>query len=150
MSKPKKSDKHEDGPSMKDADLVLKLYDMRREPVLRDNRNRLNGEFWPQGFADVQAVMSMDHPLNTAWRQVVSYWEMVYGMGAHGIAHPEYLVENNGEGLLTYIKVQPYLAELRAVNARAFQHAEWAATRTDIGGQYIERLTTMLQEMNKR
>ena len=137
-------------PSIQDAELVLKLYDLRREAVLRENRSRLNGEFWPKSFADIQSVMAMDHPLNSAWRQVVSYWEMVYGMGVHGIAHPEFLVENNGEGLLTYIKVRPFMDELRAINARAFKHAEWAATRTDIGGQYVERLTRMMQERNPR
>jgi hypothetical protein len=131
---------------MQDAELILRLYDLRREEVLRTNRDKLNFGFWPQSFEDVQAVMDMEHPLNTAWRQVVSYWEMVYGIGARGITHPEYLVENNGEGLLSYIKVQPYLPQLREINARAFKNTEWAATQTDVGAEYLERLTGYFAE----
>ena len=41
-----------------------------------------------------------DHPLNVAFRQVTGYWEMVYGMARHGIVHADFLVENNGEGLI--------------------------------------------------
>ena len=47
------------------------------------------------------------YPLNAAWRQTSSYWEMVYSMARHGIVNPDYWVENNGEGLFLFAKVAP-------------------------------------------
>ena len=92
---------HKD-PDHHDAELMLKVYDLRREAVMRDSRNAINAKFWPQSFEDVQAVLKPDHPLNAAYRQTTSYWEMVYGMAHHGIVHVEYLLENSGEGLLLF------------------------------------------------
>lgn len=134
-------------PTASDGDFILRLYDMRREPVLREMRDRLNFEFWPKTFEEITAVqMDMGSPMNTAWRQVISYWEMVYGMGVEGIVHPEYLVKNNGEGLLTWCKVLPHLETLREDNPRAFLNTEWAATKTEIGRQYVELLQQRFAE----
>ncbi len=130
-----------DKPDAQDGDFILRLYEMRREPVLREMRDRLNFEFWPKSIDDIVAVQQdMGSPMNTAWRQVPSYWEMVYGMGSSGIVNAEYLVQNNGEGLLTWCKVAPHLDKLRDDNPRAFLNTEWAATKTDIGRQYVELL----------
>ncbi|HLU37995.1 MAG TPA: hypothetical protein VK081_01340 [Planctomycetota bacterium] len=126
-------------PDYHDADLVIKLYDLRREPVMRASRDAMNAKFWPRTAEDLLAVTQPDHPLNAAFRQVSSYWEMVYGMARHGIAHAEYLVENNAEGLLLFAKVAPFLDRLRQERLpMAFQHAEWAAKETDVGRQRFE------------
>lgn len=128
-------------PGYQDADLMLRVYEMRREAVLRASRDKINGEFWPKSHDDVKALADFEHPLNAAWRQVTSYWEMVYGMAYHEIVHADYWIENNGEGLFLFAKVAPYLDEIRATgNPAAFQHLEWAATQTDKGKQYFEML----------
>ena len=66
---------------------------------MREARARMIAEFWPRSLDDVLAVTKGDHPLNAAFRQVGSYWEMVYGMVRHGIVHADYFLESNGEGL---------------------------------------------------
>lgn len=116
---------HKPTPDHHDADLVLKLYDLRREPVMRQSR-QVMADFLPRSFADVQAVLQPTHPHNAAYRQVSSYFEMAYGMARHGIVNADYLAENTGEGLLLFAKLQPFLAELRgATSPFAFQNAEW-------------------------
>jgi hypothetical protein len=121
-------------PDHHDADLALKVYDLRREPVMRDARNAINFSFWPRSFDEVAAVMKADHPLNSAWRQTSTYWEMVYAMPRHGIVNPEYWIESNGEGLFLFAKVAPFLAEVRTHSSpTAFRNAEWLATETAEG-----------------
>ena len=137
-------------PGFEDAKLTLKLYDLRREAVLRESRNAINAKFWPKTYEDVLAVTKWDHPLNAAFRQTSSYWEMVYGLARHGIAHADFLVENHGEGLFLYAKVQPFLAQYRKeFSPLAFQNAEWISTRCAEGrkrfGQTQARVAKMLE-----
>ena len=123
-----------ESPDHHDADLILRIYDLRREPVMRESRYALNRDFWPRTAEEVLDVLRPDHPLNTAWRQAIAYWEMVYSMARHGIVHGEFLVENNAEGLLLFTRVEPWLAELRAATSpRTLRNSEWVATETEIG-----------------
>jgi hypothetical protein len=59
---------------------------------------------------------------------------MVYSFARHGIANADFLLETNGEGLLLFARVEPYLAAIRAAtNPRAFKSAEWVAKETEMG-----------------
>ncbi|HTS89747.1 MAG TPA: hypothetical protein VMG41_14740 [Gemmatimonadales bacterium] len=128
-----------ENPDHLDADLILKLYDLRREEVMRESRNAINRDFWPRTADEALAVLRSDHPLNRAWRQTTTYWEMVYGMGRHGIIHADFLAENNGEGLLLFARVEPYLADIRkASSPRAFRNTEWIATESEVGRTLLE------------
>ena len=69
-------------PDFHDADLILKLYDLRREKVMRESRNAIFG-FVPKNYEEMVAVLAPDHPLNAAFRQVSSYYEMAYGFARH-------------------------------------------------------------------
>jgi hypothetical protein len=136
-----------DRPDYHDADLALKVYDLRREPVMREARNAINFTFWPRTFDEVAAVMKSNHPLNSAWRQTSSYWEMVYSMARHGIVSPDYWVENNGEGLFLFAKVAPFLAEVRQTSSAAFRNAEWLATETAEGRRLFEVLAARVKRL---
>ena len=123
-----------DRPDSADANLVIQLYDLRREAVMRQSRDAINGKFLPKSFEELIAITKPDHPMNAAWRQVSTYWEMVYGMAKHGVVHPEYFMENEGEGLLLFVKVDPYLDQYRqAISQLAFLNAEWVAKNTERG-----------------
>jgi hypothetical protein len=128
-----------DMPDHHDAELIIKLYDLRREASLREARSALNSRYWPGSADEAIEVTRHDHPLYTAFRQVAGYWEMVFGMAHHGIVHPDYLVENSGEGLLLFTRIEPYLDAIRAAtNPRYFVHAEWAARFTEMGRAIAE------------
>lgn len=115
-------------PDHHDAELALRVYDMRREAVMRESRAAINGKFWPKTYDDVVALTKGDHPLNAAYRQVGSFWEMVYGFARHGIVHPDFWLESNGEGIFVFAKVAPYLDRIRAeISPVAFRNAEWVA-----------------------
>jgi hypothetical protein len=133
-------------PDHHDAEIVIKLYDLRREAVMRASRDAINAKFTPRSYEDFLAITKPDHPHNAAFRQVSTYWEMVYGMARHEIVHAEYLVENSGEGMLLFAKVSPYLARFREeVSPRAFLSAEWAATHTQAGKRVLELFQSRLK-----
>lgn len=136
-----------DAPDHLDADLILKLYDLRREESLRAAREKLTSEFWPKNAKEAVAVTAHEHPLNRTYRQVSTYWEMVYRMARHGIIHGDFLVENNGEGLLLYAKVEPYLAEIRAATSpRSFQNAEWVAKEVPMGRTIADHMRARVKK----
>src|SRR4051812_36959698 len=106
---------------------------------MRESRAAVNTKYWPRSAEEAIAVTAGDHPLNAAFRQTSGYWEMVYGMARHGIVHADFLVENNGEGLFLFARVEPFLAAFRAAaSPRWFRNAEWVATNCATGKLLME------------
>ena len=135
-------------PDHHDAELAFHAYELRREPVMRESRNAINRDFWPKSFAEVQAVLKADHPLNAPYRQTGSYWEMVYSFARYGIVSPGFWIENNGEGLFLFARVEPFLAELRAASSpAAFKNAEWIARECAEGKAVYERVAARVRKM---
>ena len=136
-----------DKPDHHDAELLLRVYELRREPVMRESRAAIIQKFWPKTFAEVQAVLKGDHPLNAAYRQVNTYWEMVYGMVKHGVVHADYFLESNGEGMLVFAKLAPFLEDLRREHSPlAFQNAEWVAKNTAVGRRAFEMMAARVRK----
>ena len=136
-----------DAPDHHDAELVLRLYELRREPTMRESRRWLSGEFWPASADAVLALTRFDHPQNATWRQVTSYWEMAYGMARHGIVNPDYLAESTSEGLFLFAKLVPWLAPLREqYSPRAFLNTEWLATQCDTGRALVAYYREAIQK----
>lgn len=128
-----------ENPDHLDADLILKLYDLRREAVLRESRDALTRDFWPRNADEALAVLRPDHPLNRQWRQVTGYWEMVYSMARHQVIHGDFLMESNGEGLFLFTRVEAHLQALRAASSpRTLRNTEWVATNTEMGRSMME------------
>ena len=128
-------------PDNHDANIVLQLYELRREAVMRESRAAIYSRFRPANAEEAVAALKQDHPLNSALRQVVSYWEMVYGMMKWGILHPDFALESTGEGMVLFAKMEPYLVQVRAQNTGVrFLNAEWVATQTEAGKKLMERL----------
>lgn len=126
-------------PDHHDAELVLRVYEQRREPVMRESRAAIIQRFWPRSYDDVLSVLKGDHPLNAAYRQVGTYWEMVYGMVKHRIVHAEYFMESNGEGLFLFARMEPYVEALRRDQSPfVYQNAEWVARETQRGRGQLE------------
>ena len=137
-------------PDHHDAEIVLSLYDLRRETMLRASREALNKDFWPKSWDDVLAVTKADHPLNLPYRQVTGYWEMAYGMVKHGVLHGDFMLESNGEGLFIFARVKPYLAQLREVQGpRAFANCEWVAEHSEGARAHMARLDARIAAMTK-
>jgi hypothetical protein len=139
-----------DAPDHHDADLILKLYDLRREKVMRESRNALNTGYWPRNAEEALAITAAADPRNTAYRQVSGYWEMVYGIARHGIVPADFLVENNGEGLFLFARVEPYVEKIRDAGfPRAFRNAEWVVANSETGKTMMESLRPYIKQVLK-
>jgi hypothetical protein len=132
-------------PDQHDAELVLRLYDMRRENVMRESRGLINAKYWPRTADEAVAVLKSDHPLNAPFRQVMTYWEMVYGLVKWGVLHADFMMESNSEGMYVYAKAQPYLEQLRSQNPTYFVNAEWVAQNSEGGRRAFERYRERVQ-----
>jgi hypothetical protein len=137
-----------ESPDHHDAELMLRVYELRRDPVMRESRRSLLYEFWPQSGDDVAALVKVDHPLNVAYRQVTTYWEMVYGMVRHGIVHAEYFLETNGEGLFVFAKLAPHLERLRTEHTpNVLRNAEWVARECPPGQKIFETVSARVRRL---
>jgi hypothetical protein len=137
-------------PDHHDAELVFRAYDLRRESVMRESRSALLQKLWPKSYEELAAVLKPDHPLNAAYRQVSTYWEMVYGVVKHGIVNPDYFLESNGEGLFLFARVAPFLETLRRESSpTVYQNAEWVSKETAVGrrlfAMFSERVRKVLE-----
>ncbi len=96
-----------------DAELILKLYEFRREPVMREARSFVF-QFAPQTIDDVMAIMS-DFSLkeNAYVRQVFGYWGMAASLVLRGALNEDLARDNFTEMLFVYAKFEPFLAEMR-------------------------------------
>ena len=97
-----------------DAEIILRLYELRRETVMRQARAWVIGEFWPTTADEYFAVASnRNDPHNAFVRQVISYWEMAAAMVLHGAVSAELFVDCNAEGFLLLAKFAPILEDVR-------------------------------------
>ena len=97
-----------------DADVALRLYDLRREAEMRKARNWFAGEFWPRSFSELeQLMMQFGSPQNNWFRQVLSYWDMAAAFVVRGSMHPGLFYDTCGEAWFCYAKVKPFIQEAR-------------------------------------
>ncbi len=136
-----------DFPDHHDAELVMKLYDLRREAIMRESRSAINGKYWPKNAEEATAVTKSDSALNAAYRQVSTYWEMAYGMAKHGVLHADFMLESNSEGIFLFARVEPYLADFRELNPNAFRNTEWVATECDVGRRMLDHYRARVQKI---
>jgi len=93
-----------------DADLILKLYDLRREATMREARNWFF-TFNPTSAAEyMEAMMG---PSSGYLRMVISYWDMAASLVNHGAIDEQMFNDANGEHLFVFAKIEPILAEMR-------------------------------------
>jgi hypothetical protein len=100
-----------------DADLIIKLYDLRRDETMRKARNYFAFEFFPKSVDDVKEILTniQEYPEQNAYfRQVISYWEMVAAMVNHGSIDQALFFDTNGEFFGVWAKIGDFIEDLRA------------------------------------
>jgi len=93
-----------------DANLILKLYDLRREPVMREARNWFFS-FNPTTTAEYMEAMMGEHSGHL--RMVISYWDMAASLVNNGAIDEQMFNDANGEQLFIFAKIEPILEALR-------------------------------------
>lgn len=93
------------------ADLILKLYDLRREEKMREARNWMI-TFFPESADDVMHNM-IDPETSAKYRMVTTYWDMAASFVLRGAIDEAMFLDSAGEAWVIFAKVQPYLDEVR-------------------------------------
>ena len=128
-----------------DADLILKLYDLRRETVMREARNWLF-TFNPTSAQEVIDVLISEK--SGYYRMVVSYWDMACALVNNGAIDEQLFNETNGEHIFVYSKIEPVLEEIRAMfgNPDFLRNLETVVKRIP---NIDEKVATMRERMKK-
>jgi hypothetical protein len=132
------------------ADLILKLYDLRREPKMREARSWIFS-FNPQN-AD-EYIQTMRNPEEGALlRMVASYWDMAAALVNHGAIDAEMFADTAGEHIVIYAKIQPFLEEFREKigNPKAFKNLEKVIFDMPDGQERVERTQAMLKSFAEK
>ncbi|MDT5272420.1 MAG: hypothetical protein QOH49_4606 [Acidobacteriota bacterium] len=126
------------------AKLILKLYDLRREAVMREARNWFFS-FNPESVEHIQSTAMGEH--GGYLRMVTTYWDMACSFVNHGAIDAEMFTDATGEQVFVYAKIQPFLEQLRAIgNPTYMQHLE----RAVLAMPHAEERLARVREMSKR
>jgi hypothetical protein len=134
-----------------DAELILKLYDLRREPVMRQARDFF-ANFAPSSFEELMAVMGNFGSKENAYiRQVLGYWETAASLIVHGTINPELAQDTLGEMNFVYAKVQPFIKQLRELmkSPEFLQNVEKVIEGTPEARERLKRMQERMAEFAK-
>jgi len=96
------------------AGVVLKLYELRTEPALREARAWFAFEFHPTSARDVLSTWLGPGHESAPFRMVTSYWDMAASLVLQGAIPAEMFNAANTEHIILYAKLRPFLGEVRA------------------------------------
>jgi hypothetical protein len=134
-----------------DAELVLKLYDLRREPVMREARKFIAG-FNPQSADDVIALISASTQENAYFRQVTTFWEMAAALVLNGALHEGIFIDTAGEMFFVFAKFAPFVAEVREKieNPNFLANSEKIITHTELAQAKLAGMMARQKKMAER
>jgi len=124
-------------PTHADAALLIRLYEIRRDPELRRARQWFLHEFKPGDWSEIKARYMSFSDEDRWFRMTTSYWEMVGAMVNRAILHPDLFFDHTGEDIASWERCKPWIAGARA----------------DIRPSYLyqfERLVAAHQEYRKK
>jgi hypothetical protein len=93
------------------ASLNLRLFDLRREPVLREARDWFLREFNPENISELVEIVGGER--NASFRMVLGYWDMAASLVTTGAIDADAFRAAHGEVFATFSKIHPFLAEIR-------------------------------------
>ena len=139
------------GATHADVQIMLQLYDMRRETEMRNARHFVSAEYWPESAEDVmQVVRAYPSTENTYLRQVTSYWEMAASFVLRGGLHAGLFYDVTGEMWCVFAKFKPFLEELRKRLPLFLLSVEQVIMSTPEGRDRLARLERRLARRQQK
>src|SRR4051794_11207165 len=136
-----------------EAELILKLYELRRDETMRKARDWFFLDFNPETIAEFNRAMFSEHSGHL--RMVMSYWDMAASLVNHGAISLELFNDTNGEHLGVFGKFEPFLAEMRAQWGPQFLLSLERLIESTPGGRervamIRERMKAVMAELQQR
>src|SRR5438552_11823503 len=129
-------------PTAEDAQIIMRLYDLRREPEMRKARAWYGG-FWPRTADDIlQVINAMNQQENAWFRQVSGYWDMASSFVLRGVLNEDLFFDSGAELWFVFAKIQPFLKEVRekTQNPVFFSRVEKVATQSEAGRERLQMM----------
>lgn len=113
------------------VNLMLHLYELRREPKMREARAWYIENFHPQTPEDVFKIAPPGSEQNAYMRMVGSYWDMVCNVINRGLIDEEFFFENSGEQWIVWDRLKTIAPAMRALtkNPHMWANIEEHCTR---------------------
>lgn len=132
--------------AIRQAELVLRLFELRREPVMRQARSYIGGPFLPASADELVALVTGGTQEGSYILQVYGYWDMVAAFVLHGALSEALLYDVCQEMYFQWAKIAPYLAEFREkMNLPEWMRSIERVIEGSAGGR--SRLQTMRQNI---
>ena len=121
-------------PTHEDAKLLLQLYEMRREPRLRDARRWFAASFRAKTVEELMALCPPGSEENASYRMVTSYWELVASFVTSGVLNQDLFFQSGRELLFCWTRMRELAPLVRAQNKNPI---EWKNLQI-VGNAFIE------------
>jgi hypothetical protein len=100
-------------PTYDDANLLLRLYEIRREDKMRQARQWFLFEFTAGDWKQIREMFFTGAEQDNYLRMVVSYWDMACALVKQGVLNKDLFYSTNGEHLVVWNKTKPWVAGVR-------------------------------------
>jgi hypothetical protein len=142
-------------PTAADAQLILQLYDLRREAEMRKARSWWFNEFWPQNADDfLKIAFNMGTQENNWLRQVTGYWSMAASFVLQGTLNEQLFIQPavSGEMFVLLAKIHPFLKELRekAGDPHMFENIEKVISGSKFGRERLKFMIKRVEMMREK
>lgn len=117
-----------------DVNLILQLYEMRREDRMREARQWFAASFKPKSFDDFAALCPPGSEQNASYRMITSYWEMVSSFVTGRVLNAELFFQSGRELLFCWERIRELLPAIRAANKNPIELKNMEI----VAGRYIE------------
>ena len=126
-------------PTYDDVNLILRLYEMRREERLRKARAWFTASFKPKTWDDVQKIAPVGSDENASFRMVVTYWDMVASFVTSGVLHKELFFQSGRELLLVWERMRDVLPQAREAQKDPFLYHHLQTLGNEFAAYYKGR-----------
>jgi hypothetical protein len=138
-----------------EAQLILQLYDLRREAEMRKARKWAATEFWPKSADDyVEVFFAMDTPESAWLRQVSTYWSMAAAFALQGAVDSDMFLQPaiSGEMMFLFAKVHPFLKDLRKKtgDSQTYSTIEKLVTGSKYGRERLKLTAERVRAMQEK
>lgn len=141
------------------ANLLLRLYELRRETRMREAREWFFANFRPTSLEEMITLAPLGSSADASVRMVLSYWEMVASIVNRGLIDEEFFFENTGEQWVVWGRIKALVPAIRERSMNPHQYANlekhvtrfeaWREKRAPGSGEAFRRLMQMRQASQK-
>lgn len=125
-------------PTYDDANLILRLYEMRRDDRMREARAWFTAHFRPKKWEELATLVAPGSAENASYRMVISYWDMVASFVVSGVLNKELFFHSGRELLVVFERMKPVLPGIR----QAYHDPTYLANLERVGLDFAAHMRT--------